>query len=70
MLYHIPRFTNDGRQFGDLYFRPGEKTYVKLNNTDLQLLNNIEVQITDVDERPVRDLTANTIVCFHIRRRR
>ena len=67
ILYHLPRFSNEGREFGDLYYSPGEKTYIKLNNTDKQLLNNIEVQIVDVNEKPVTDLNGNTIVCFHIR---
>ncbi len=67
ILYHLPRFTNDGREFGDLFFSPGEKTYVSLHNSNTQILNNIEVQIVDSQERPVSDISGNTIVVFHLR---
>ena len=67
ILYHLPRFTNDGREFGDLFFAPGEKTYVGLHNTTPEILNNIEVQIVDVNERPIDDISGNTVVVFHLR---
>jgi hypothetical protein len=67
ILYHLPRFTNDGREYGDLFFAPGEKTYVKLHNVTPEILNNIEVQIVDVNERPVQDISGNTIVVFHLK---
>tara|TARA_R110000772_G_scaffold98365_4_gene197733 strand:+ start:184 stop:2424 length:2241 start_codon:yes stop_codon:yes gene_type:complete len=67
ILYHLPRFTNDGREYGDLFFAPGEKTYVKLHNPSSEILNNIEVQIVDVNERPVSDISGNTIVVFHLK---
>ena len=67
ILYHLPRFTNDGREYGDLFFSPGEKTYVKLHNTSNEILNNIEVQIVDANERPVQDISGNTIVVFHLK---
>lgn len=69
ILYHLPRFTNDGREFGDLFFSPGEKTYVSLHNPSAEILNNIEVQIVDVNERPVSDISGNTIVVFHLRQK-
>jgi hypothetical protein len=69
ILYHLPRFTNDGREFGDLFFAPGEKTYVSLHNPTAQILNNIEVQIVDSQERPVSDISGNTIVVFHLRQK-
>ena len=67
ILYHLPRFTNDGREYGDLFFAPGEKTYVKLHNPSSEILNNIEVQIVDVNERPINDISGNTIVVFHLK---
>jgi hypothetical protein len=70
ILYHLPRFTNDGREFGDLFFSPGEKTYVSLHNSNSEILNNIEVQIVDSNERPVNDISGNTIVVFHMRERK
>ena len=69
ILYHLPRFTNDGREFGTLFFAPGEKTYVALHNATPEILNNIEVQLVDVNERPVSDISGNTIVVFHLRKK-
>lgn len=67
ILYHLPRFSNDGREHGDLYFAPGEKTYLKLHNTDAYNLNDIKVELVDINEKPLTDLEGNTIVVFHIR---
>jgi hypothetical protein len=69
MLYHVPRFTNDGRQFGDLFWEVGEKTYVDLNNTETFTLNQLQVQIVDKNERVVDDLVGDTIVVFHIKQK-
>jgi len=70
MLYHLPRFENSGREYGDLFFAPGEKTYVALHNPGPMTLNNIEVQIVDIAERPVDDISGNTIIVFHIRQKK
>ena len=70
MLYHIPRFTNDGRQFGDLFFEVGEKTYVDLNNTETFTLNQLQIQIVDKNERIVEDLKGDTIVVLHVRQKK
>ena len=70
MLYHLPRFTNDGREYGDLFFAPGEKTYVSLHNASPLMLNNIEVQVIDVGEKPVDDISGNTIIVFHVREKK
>jgi hypothetical protein len=70
MLYHLPRFTNDGSEYGDLFFAPGEKTYVSLHNPSSEILNNIEVQIVDVSEKPVSDISGNTICVFHMRQKK
>lgn len=70
ILYHIPRFTNDGKQYGELYFNAPEKTYIKLNNTDKIMLNNIKIDIVNRNESVVGDLDGATIVCLHIRESR
>ena len=67
IIYHLPRFSNDGREFGDLFLTPGEKTYIKLNNAAPIMLNQLDVQLVDVNERPVDDLSGNTIVVFHVK---
>jgi hypothetical protein len=70
ILYHVPRFTNDGRQYGDLFFECGEKTYVAMRNTDRAVLNSLDIDIVDRNDRIVKDLTGSTIVVLHIRKRR
>lgn len=70
ILYQVPQFTNDGRQFGPLYFEPGEKTYVSLHNPSNLLLNDLQVQFVEANERVVDSFTGSTQVVFHIRRRK
>jgi hypothetical protein len=70
ILYHIPQFSNDGRETGSLYFAPGEKTYLSLNNPSKILLNSLQVQIVDVNEREMNSLTGTTQIVFHIRKRK
>lgn len=68
ILYHIPKFSNDGRQYGELYFNAPEKTYLKLNNTDKIMLNQLTIDIVSRNERVVGDLQGATIVALHIRK--
>ena len=71
IVYQLPQFSNDGRQFGALFFQPGEKTYVKLNNPAPMLLNTLQVQIVDAYEKELKTtLTGDTQIVFHIRKRR
>ena len=67
ILYHIPRFSNDGTQYGELYFNAPEKTYIKLHNSDSLMLNQLKIDIVDRDEQVVDDLYGATIICLHIR---
>jgi len=66
----VPQFSNDGRETGSLFFAPGEKTYVALMNPTKILLNQLQVQIVDVDEREINSLTGTTQIVFHIRKRK
>ena len=50
-----------------MYFAPGEKTYVKLNNAAPMNLNQIQVQIVDVQEKEVKTLGDRTQIVFHIK---
>lgn len=69
-VYHVPQFSNDGREVGNLFFAPGEKTYVALMNPTKILLNQLQVQIVDVNEKEINSLTGTTQVVFHIRKRK
>lgn len=68
ILYQLPQFANDGRQFGPLYFEANEKTYVKLNNTAPMILNQLQVQIVDSQERELNSLVGDTQIVFHVRK--
>ena len=70
IVYQVPQFTSDGRQFGAMYFAPGEKTYISLHNPSQIMLNSLQVQIVDSYEKEINSLTGTTQVVFHIRRRR
>lgn len=68
IVYHLPRFSDSGKEFGELFLSSNEKTYVKLNNTSIISLNQLDIQIVDVNEIPVDDLSGGTIVVFHVRK--
>ena len=70
IVYQLPQFSNDGREFGALFFQPGEKTYVKLNNPSPLILNSLQVQIVDPFEKETSSLTGDTQIVFHIRKRK
>jgi hypothetical protein len=70
IVYQVPQFTNDGRQFGPLYFDAPEKTYVALKNTSMILLNHIEVQFVEANETVIKNFTGSSQVVFHIRKRK
>ena len=67
ILYHLPRFDNSGNDTGALYLEPQERTYLKLNNTSAFNINNIDVDLVDIRDRLIKNLTGQTIVAFHIR---
>lgn len=67
ILYQLPQFANDGRQFGSLHFEASEKTYVKLHNPSRMLLNQLDIQIVDSQEKELDSLTGDTQIVFHIR---
>ena len=70
ILYQVPQFSNDGRQYGPLYFAPGEKTYIDLKNPAKMLLNSLQVQLVGSDEKELQTLNGTTQVVFHIRQKR
>ena len=67
IVYQVPQFDNQGNETGPMYFAPGEKTYVKLNNANPITLNQIQVQIVDVQEKEVKSLGDRTQIVFHIK---
>lgn len=69
IVYQVPQFANDGRQYGPLYFAPGEKTYIDLKNPSSTILNSLQVQIVGADERELKTLSGTTQVVFHVRQK-
>ena len=70
IIYQVPQFTNDGRQYGPLFFDAPEKTYIAIKNTSTILLNHIEVQFVEANETVIDNFTGSTQVVLHIRKRR
>ena len=68
ILYHVPAFDNSGRSSGPLYHAPPEKTYIKLNNVERVLLNELNTDLVDRKEKITNSLIDNTTVCYHIRK--
>jgi hypothetical protein len=69
ILYHLPRFTNTGKAYGELFFEVAEKTYVALGNTEELQVNDMEVMLVNKNDRQALDLTGATVVVLHIRQR-
>ena len=69
ILYQIPQFANDGRQYGPLFFEAAEKTYIKLNNPAPITLNHLEIQLVEANEHVIDSLSYNgtTQIVFHIK---
>jgi len=70
IVYQVPQFANDGSEFGPLYFEASEKTYVALKNTSSMILNSLQVQFVDSNEKEVDSLVGQSQVVFHIRKRK
>ena len=70
ILYQVPQFSNDGTEFGPLYFEANEKTYVSLNNPTSMILNSLQVQFVSYDEKEIDSLDGVSQVMFHVRRKK
>tara|TARA_R110000823_G_scaffold253897_2_gene376304 strand:- start:11538 stop:13586 length:2049 start_codon:yes stop_codon:yes gene_type:complete len=68
IVYQVPQFANDGSEFGPLYFEASEKTYVSLKNTAPMILNSLQVQFVDSEEKQLDSLNGVSQVVFHIRK--
>jgi hypothetical protein len=66
-LYHVPKYDNSGRDHGNLFYEPTEKTYVKLRNREDLNINDISITLTDLWGRETQDLTGETSVVLHFR---
>jgi len=67
IIYHCPRFDNSGNQTGGLFFEPGEKTYLDINNSSDIQVNNLSIDFVDKRERFVESVIGSSVVVLHIR---
>lgn len=68
IIYHVPRFDNAGNEFGGLFFEPGERVYVKLNNTEKLTRNEFSLSLVNADETLATNITGKTIIMLHFRK--
>ena len=69
-IYVCPRHDNSGGQFGRLFYEPGEKTYISLNNPSELNITDLEVRFTDKNGMTTQELIGSSAVTFHIRKER
>ena len=70
ILYHIPRFSNSGKEYGNLFYEPHEKTYLALKNAEELKINELKLDIVNNDETIAEDLAGQTTICLHFRKSR
>ena len=69
IIYHCPRFDNAGNQVGGLFFEPGEKTYLDINNMGETNINSFSVDLVDNKERFIKSAIGSTTIILHIRKK-
>ena len=69
-IYVCPRHDNSGGQFGRLFYEPGEKTYISLNNPGELNITDLEIRFTDKNGITTSELIGSSAVTFHIRKER
>ena len=69
IIYHCPRFDNSGNETGGLFFEPGEKTYLDLNNAGPLSIGDFSVDLIDKTEKFVKSAVGSTVVVLHIRQK-
>lgn len=68
IIYSCPKFDAQGNTGGLLFYEPAERVYVKLNNVDKQVVNSLDVDIVDVNEKIIDNLVGNTLAVLHFRK--
>mgnify|MGYP003672169740 CR=1 FL=1 len=68
IIAHLPRFDNAGNETGGLFFQPGERTYVALNNPDTLFVNSFDVDYVYDNETLCKAISGKSITVFHIRK--
>jgi len=50
IIYHSPRFDSAGNETGALFFEPGERVYIKLNNPSTLTINSFDIDLVNENE--------------------
>ena len=67
ILWHIPKYDNQGNATGALFFENPSPVYLDLKNPAPLVINDLHIEIVDKNELHAKDLTGTTIVTLHIR---
>ena len=67
IIYHCPRFDSAGNETGALFFEPGDRVYLKLNNPAPLLTNSFDIDLVNEDETFADGIIGKTIVSLHIK---
>ncbi len=70
ILYHCPRFDAAGRDSGELYYEPAEKTYLDISNPNDIQVNSFSVDFVTRDEILIGGMMGNSTVMLHIREKK
>jgi len=68
IIYACPKFDAQGNTGGLLFYEPAERVYVKLNNTEKMIVNSLDIDLVNVNEKVIEDLVGNTLVTLHFRK--
>jgi hypothetical protein len=68
ILWSLPRFSNDGVEFGPLYYQQESPIYLALNNVNPLVINDLDIEFVDKDERAINDLGGETVVVLHFKK--
>lgn len=68
IIYHCPRFDTAGNETGALFWEPGDRTYLKLNNPNEMTINSFDIDLVNEDETFAEGIIGKTIVSLHIRK--
>ncbi len=67
IIYACPKFDSQGNTGGLLFYEPSERVYIKLNNTEKMIVNSLDIDLVNVNEKVLQELVGNTIVALHFR---
>jgi hypothetical protein len=68
IIYACPKFDAQGNTGGLLFYEPAERVYVKLNNSEKMIVNSLDIDLVNVNEKVIERSVGNTLVVLHFRK--